>query len=86
MPVVMFYATLRQLTGEKKKIVPGANLREILATLEQEFPGLQAFHGEAGRFRTTIVVNGTIINPEIAMDIPVSEADRIDIFPPIAGG
>ena len=66
--------------------VPGDTLRQVLEKLELEFPALGAYlSGAAGR-RMIITLNGHPLDPAAGFEIPLTDADQIAIFPPIAGG
>jgi MoaD family protein len=86
MPVVKFYASLRRITGVKEKHIPGYSLRLLLDALERDFPPLGAYlHGNE-RGRLIITLNGHPLDLAASLDIPLTEADQVAIFPPIAGG
>ena len=86
MPMVRFYAGLRQITGVKERNIPGDNLRVILEALRSDFPAIQAYLFSGDRVRAIITLNGQAIDPNTALEKPVSGNDMIAIFPPIGGG
>ena len=86
MPVVKFFANLRRLTGRKDMHLPAESLRQLLESLESEFPALGTYlSGTTGR-RLIITLNGHPLDPAAGLDIPLGETDQIAIFPPISGG
>jgi len=86
MPLVKFFANLRRLTGVKEEQIAADNLRQVLQSLEGEYPALSAYlSNEAGR-RLIITINGHPLDPASGWDSLLSETDQVAIFPPIAGG
>ena len=85
MPQVKLYANLRQVAGTKEVSLPGTSLRTVLFTLIEQYPALGKIllENEQIRPHVIITVNGQTM---IDLDMPVTEADQIAIFPPIAGG
>jgi MoaD family protein len=86
MPVVKFFANLRQVTGLKEKDQPGENLRQVLEALAGEFPTLGEYLSGAAGSRLIITLNGHPLDPRAGWDVPLAETDQVAIFPPIAGG
>jgi MoaD family protein len=86
MPVVKFFANLRQVTGLKEKTVAGNSLSQVLAALERDYPALSAFLSNASGKRLIITINGHPLDPAVGWDVPLAETDQVAIFPPIAGG
>ena len=90
---INFYATLRQITGRKTvefQLSDGVNIREMVDVIVIRFPPLrQELLDEEGNLwpHVHVFVNGrdapyldegmeTILKPE----------DKVNIFPPVAGG
>jgi MoaD family protein len=86
MPNVKFYASLRMLVGVKELVIPGVNMRQILNALTDDFPQLKTSILNGDELQAIITLNGCTLDPEIALDKPVSEQDQIAIFPPFSGG
>ena len=87
MPFVKLYANLRTATGKKELSIPGENIQEVLGRLIQDYPGLQfLLENRHLRPRVIITINGQTLDPETGLESPVSEQDKIAIFPPVAGG
>ena len=88
MPIVKFYASLRNTAGDKEIHVPAATLRLVLDSLVERFPALQqqVWDGTVLRPHVVVTLNGQVIDPETGLEIPVGPDDHIAIFPPIAGG
>jgi molybdopterin synthase sulfur carrier subunit len=81
---------LRRLTnGESEVEIQGATLREAVAALEQEYPGLNGRiceeTGELRRF-VNIYVNGEDIRFLQGLETPLKERDEVSIVPAVAGG
>jgi molybdopterin synthase sulfur carrier subunit len=90
MPSVRIPTPLRKLTNELEVVqTSGANIGEILASLDQAFPGLkERICDESGQVRrfVNIFVNDEDIRFLENTSTPVKEADEISIVPAIAGG
>ncbi|MCL4541649.1 MAG: MoaD/ThiS family protein [Chloroflexi bacterium] len=81
---------LRRLTnGESEVEVQGATLREAVAALEQQYPGLNGRiceeTGELRRF-VNIYVNGEDVRFLQGLETPLKERDEVSIVPAVAGG
>ena len=81
---------LRKLTNELEVVqASGANIGEVLASLDKAFPGLKERicddSGQVRRF-VNIFVNDEDIRFLDNTSTPVKEADEISIVPAIAGG
>jgi molybdopterin synthase sulfur carrier subunit len=81
---------LRKLTNELEVVqASGANIGEILASLDKAFPGLKERicddSGQVRRF-VNIFVNDEDIRFLNDTSTPVTDADEISIVPAIAGG
>lgn len=90
MATVRIPTSLRSLTGGRAEVrAAGATLREVLAALEAECPGIATRLLDAqGRVRRYVNV---FVNDEDArflaeLDTPVAEADRVTLVPAMAGG
>lgn len=90
MTVVRIPTPLRTYTqGAAEVDVAGANVREILVALEQQFPGLgPKLVDEKGAVRryVNIFVDDEDIRFLQGADTPVSAANKISVIPAIAGG
>ncbi len=90
---VNFYATLRLITGKKTvalDLPDGVTVRQVLETCFTLFPPLRAelfnaeneLHGHVHFF-----INGRDAPRfTLALETPVSRADKLDIFPAVGGG
>ena len=91
MPVPVRIPTpLRKLTYNQEVVqVEGANVREVLNSLESAFPGLKERicdeHNNIRRF-VNVFVNDEDIRFLQDSDTPVKTGDEISIVPAIAGG
>ena len=91
MPVPVRIPTpLRKLTYNQEVVqVEGANVREVLNSLESAFPGLKERicdeHDNIRRF-VNVFVNDEDIRFLQESDTPVKTGDEVSIVPAIAGG
>lgn len=88
MPIVKFFAGLRNATGVKQTSISASSVRTALDALVDTYPPLKEklWDGEAIRPHIVITINGHTLDPEQGPDIPILPEDEIAIFPPIAGG
>jgi len=86
MPSIKLYANLRNITGKSEVRIPGNNLREVLERLIREFPELQAHLFTDERVRVIITLNRQTLDQATTLDTPVTQEDKIAIFPPVSGG
>jgi sulfur-carrier protein len=91
MPVPVRIPTpLRKLTYNQEVVqVEGANIREVLNSLDSAFPGLKERicdeHNNIRRF-VNVFVNDEDIRFLQESDTPVKTGDEVSIVPAIAGG
>ena len=90
MATVRIPTPLRKLTaGNEEVSAAGATVGEVLANLEQSYPGIKARicddDGKVRRF-VNIFANDEDIRYLDNLDTPVGESDEISIVPAIAGG
>jgi len=90
MPSVRIPTPLRKLTNELEVVqVAGANIGEVINSLDQAFPGLrERIVDDAGNVRrfVNIFVNDEDIRFLEEKATVVKEQDEISIVPAIAGG
>jgi len=90
MPTVRIPTPLRKLTlGKDEVTAAGDTVGEVLASLEQAFPGLRAkICDETGNLRrfVNVFVHAEDIRFQKSLDTPVGDGDEISIVPAIAGG
>lgn len=90
MPKVRVPTPLQKLTQNKSEVAAkGATIKEVLADLEKQFPGIrERLYDDKGALRR--FVNVYINNEDVRFlkgeATPVKEADEISIVPAIAGG
>ena len=81
---------LRRITnGADKVSVEGQNLKEIVITLEEQFPGIkERLCDEQGELRTFVnmYINGEDIRFLNGLDTPTNVGDEVSIVPAVAGG
>jgi molybdopterin converting factor small subunit len=63
-----------------------ATVRELLDAVAATRPDLAGRLLYEGRPLVGVVFNGSVLAPQVAMTTVLSEGDRIDLLPPIAGG
>lgn len=89
---VRLYATLRQTTGAKIVELPvGAEqtVGDVLRALVQRYPKLdQAIWYADGSLagHVAVILNGRDVRHLAGVDTPISEDDRLSLFPPVGGG
>ncbi len=90
MPSVRIPTPLRKLTSELEVVqASGSTINEIIASLDQAFPGLkERICDDSGTVRrfVNIFVNDEDIRFLSDGTTPVKETDEISIIPAIAGG
>jgi molybdopterin converting factor small subunit len=85
--VVWIPSLLRDLTGGLETVrVSGANVRQVIAALDQSFPGIQARLCSGGNLRPGIAV---AVNTQVAplgLLQAVAAGSEIHFLPAVAGG
>jgi molybdopterin synthase sulfur carrier subunit len=81
---------LRSLTNDRDSFAAtGKDLREVVASLEGEFPGMEARilddGGEIRRF-VNIYVNGEDVRFLDGLTTALKDGDEVSIVPAVAGG
>ena len=87
MATVWIPALLRDLTGGKAHVaVPGDSVREVIANLDQAYPGIEARLCEEGRLRPhiSVVVDGQVSSQR--MRHRLTETSEVHFLPAISGG
>ena len=87
MAVVWIPPLLRDLTGGEAQVtVPGETVRQVIANLEQAYPGVEARLCDEGRLRPNIsvVVDGTVSTLRLRHQL--SETSEVHFLPAIGGG
>ena len=81
---------LRRVTnGEDKVTVEGANLSEIIGSLDNQYPGIRArICDDKGDLRNfvNVYVNGEDVRFLEGLDTSTKTGDEISIVPAVAGG
>jgi molybdopterin synthase sulfur carrier subunit len=87
MATAIIPSLLRGLTGGQERVgVTGRNLRQVIADLERQFPGIRAHLLEDDDLKPSIAVS---IDGEIAtggLMEPVGQESEIHFLPAIGGG
>ena len=87
MAVVWIPALLRDLTGGEARVtVPAETVRQLVANLEQIYPGIEARLCNEGRLRPNIsvVVDGQVSSQRLRHKL--TEASEVHFLPAIGGG
>lgn len=87
MAVVWIPPLLRDLTGGEARVtVPGKTVRQVIANLEQAYPGIATRLLEEGRMRqnVSVVVDGQVSNQRLRHKL--AETSEVHFLPAIAGG
>jgi molybdopterin synthase sulfur carrier subunit len=81
---------LRRLTkGQDKVSVEGETLGDIIASLEEQFPGIRArLCDDQGQIRNfvNVYVNGEDVRFLDGLDTATKSGDEISVVPAVAGG
>lgn len=91
MPVTVLVPTpLQKLTnGNAEVTAEGANVAQVVASLEAQFPGIkERLCDESGRLRrfVNVYVNNEDIRFQDNEETAVKDGDELSIIPAIAGG
>jgi len=87
MPVVWIPSLLRPLTGGEETVnMPGDTVGQVMANLEQQYPGLRArlFQGNRLRPNLSLLVDGALSTRGLLQK--VGENSEIRFIPAIHGG
>ena len=88
--IVRIPTPLRRVTnGQDKVDAEGATLREIIESMESQFPGIKArICDDDGNLRNfvNVFVNGEDVRFMDGVDSATSDGDEISIVPAVAGG
>ena len=82
--------TLRTLTGGTSSVdVAGTNVGEVLASLEEAYPGFrERIFGDDGQLRrfVTVFVSDEDVRYLDGLSTPVPDGETVAIVPAVAGG
>ena len=87
MPIVWIPSLLRELTnGQDKLIVPGETVREVIANLDERYPGVEARLCKDGRLQSNVavVVNGVTSHQGLRQAL--AETSEVHFVSAISGG
>jgi sulfur-carrier protein len=87
MPVVWIPSLLRDLTGGLDRlVVPGETVQQVVAGLEERYPGIEARLCAEGRLRPgiTLVVDGQVSWQRLRQRL--TETSEVHFLPAISGG
>jgi len=83
-----FFANFREAVGQKtieRDYPDDTTVGEVLADLTDEY-GLDLFEEGDLRPQLSIMKNGKDVVHIDGVDTPLSDGDRLSVFPPVAGG
>ena len=89
---IRLYATLRQIAGTRELEIPvevNQTVGDVLRTLVTRYPKLDEaiWHPDGSLAgHVAVILSGRDIRHLSEVDTPVSEDDRLDVFPPVGGG
>ena len=87
MPVVSIPSLMQKLTnGADKVTAEGKTLREVIRSLDQNYPGIRARLCDGDRIRPGISVYIDGVISREGMRQPVSDSTEIHFLPAISGG
>jgi molybdopterin converting factor small subunit len=87
MPVVWIPALLRDLTGGTEKLnVPGETVQQVIANLDERYPGIAARLSEEGRLRPSIAVVVDGVASHRGLRQRLTETSEVHFVPTISGG
>jgi molybdopterin converting factor small subunit len=87
MAVVWIPSLMRDLTGGQEQVrVPGKTVGQVLAALEEAYPGVEGRLCEGERLAPTLAVSVDGKIARLRLSEPVGEQSEIRFPPAIAGG
>ena len=87
MAIVWIPALLRDLTGGQAQVTaPGETVRQVMANLEQAYPGIEDRLCEEGRLRPhiAVVVDGQVSQQRLRHRL--TETSEVHFLPALSGG
>ena len=87
MATVFIPTMMRQLTGGEERVeVSGSTLREVVAELEDRFPGFEATLVQDGRVRPGLAFAVDGVTQSLGLLAQVPDDAEVHILPAISGG
>ncbi|MEM8883302.1 MAG: ubiquitin-like small modifier protein 1 [Planctomycetota bacterium] len=90
---IRFYATLRELAGARElsfELPEGATVQMLIDQVIERFPAMrEELFDENGELfgHVHVFINGQDApHLEKALDTPLKETDKVDLFPAVGGG
>ena len=87
MPTIFIPAQLREMTGGATQLeVPAANVRQVIAALEERFPGIRArlCQGDAIMPGLAVSIDGNLSAKGLLA--PVAPQSEVHFLPALGGG
>jgi molybdopterin synthase sulfur carrier subunit len=87
MPIVYIPSLLRSLTGGRESVtVSGCTVRQVIESLEEAYPGIQArlFDGDALRPGLALIVDTEASRQGLRH--PLTEQSEVHFLPAVSGG
>jgi molybdopterin converting factor small subunit len=72
--------------GEERLIVAGETVQQVIAHLEEDYPGLEARLCEDGKLRPSIAVVVDGVTSKLRLRQPLTETSEVHFVPAISGG
>ena len=87
MPLVFIPSQLREITGGQAQIeVPGATVREVIAALEERFPGIRERLCKEGELSPALQVSVDHVFSRQGIAAKVKPASEVHFLPVFGGG
>lgn len=87
MAVVWIPSLLRDLSGGRETVtVSGANVRQLIESLDAAFPGLKARLCDADGLRSGLAISVDSQVVTLGFEQPVAEHSEVHFLPAISGG
>lgn len=88
---VKFFASFREIVGEKEVSVLAEDVSTLLEKLSKEYGGLKEalfenYENKELKKYVNIFMNGRAIRELGGLNTSLKEGDTVTIFPPVAGG
>jgi molybdopterin converting factor small subunit len=87
MPIVWIPSLLRELTsGQDRLVVPGETVRDVIANLNERYPGVEARLCAGGRLQSNVAVVVDGVTSRQGLRQALTETSEVHFLPAISGG